>query len=358
MVKPLNVKPTREAYGELDACYAFFNERLFKGRLPGAILTFRRNRRSRGFFSPRRFVNGNGVIVDEIALNPEYFLIRPVESILSTLAHEQAHQDIFHHDPKNAGSKYHSRAWADLMIAIGLHPSDTGMPGGRETGEKVSHYIVDGGPFIKAVREWLETSAGISWFDRFPVAATTEVDYVGLSPAAIERGVLPSNGRDIELIISGRSGGDDGSLSSPSIVPAAPAALAISRNDLHGGSQSGVASPIVHVSVPAPLTVGPLPAPTMGGPRTPVLSVNASDRLITTKRSGTQSVPVRQVKIDPQAGLPPRHRETRSCFMCPRCGDRAWGRPSLKLICGKCRVAFVWNGGLPETREDEARDDA
>lgn len=36
------------------------------------------------------------------------------------------------------------------MHAIGLIPSDTGKTGGKETGQKVSHYIADGGPFAKA----------------------------------------------------------------------------------------------------------------------------------------------------------------------------------------------------------------
>jgi hypothetical protein len=33
------------------------------------------------------------------------------------------------------------------MRSIGLQPSSTGMVGGKETGVRVSHYIVEGGPF-------------------------------------------------------------------------------------------------------------------------------------------------------------------------------------------------------------------
>jgi hypothetical protein len=33
------------------------------------------------------------------------------------------------------------------MEAIGLMPSDTGEPGGGRVGQRVSHYIIEGGPF-------------------------------------------------------------------------------------------------------------------------------------------------------------------------------------------------------------------
>ena len=36
------------------------------------------------------------------------------------------------------------------MHAVGLHPSDTGQPGGKETGQQVTHYIAPGGPFQAA----------------------------------------------------------------------------------------------------------------------------------------------------------------------------------------------------------------
>ena len=41
--------------------------------------------------------------------------------------------------------------WAAQMHIIGPAPSDTGQPGGQETGDHVSHYIVPGGPFAAAV---------------------------------------------------------------------------------------------------------------------------------------------------------------------------------------------------------------
>jgi hypothetical protein len=45
---------------------------------------------------------------------------------------------------------YHNKQWAQLMERIGLMPSDTGAPGGKRTGQRMHHYVLDGGPFENA----------------------------------------------------------------------------------------------------------------------------------------------------------------------------------------------------------------
>ena len=79
-------------------------------------------------------------------MNPVYFKGRSVEEILSTLVHEQVHvwQSAF---GKPGRRRYHNHEWAQKMKKVGFHPSDTGQPGGKETGERVSHYVIAGGPF-------------------------------------------------------------------------------------------------------------------------------------------------------------------------------------------------------------------
>jgi hypothetical protein len=37
-------------------------------------------------------------------------------------------------------------------------PTDTGAPGGKETGQKVTHYIAPGGPFDVACAELVKSS--------------------------------------------------------------------------------------------------------------------------------------------------------------------------------------------------------
>lgn len=52
------------------------------------------------------------------------------------------------------------------MIEIGLQPSTTGEPGGKTTGQKVSHYIIEGGPFANAVAKLKATGFEIRWQSR------------------------------------------------------------------------------------------------------------------------------------------------------------------------------------------------
>lgn len=51
--------------------------------------------------------------------------------------------------------RYHNTEWARMMRAVGLIPSDTGEPGGKETGQRVSHFIEEGGRFARACADLL-----------------------------------------------------------------------------------------------------------------------------------------------------------------------------------------------------------
>src|SRR5262249_25531101 len=46
------------------------------------------------------------------------------------------------------------------------HPSDTGEPGGRETGQKMSHYIEEGGAFEAVCAAYLAKNPTILYHDR------------------------------------------------------------------------------------------------------------------------------------------------------------------------------------------------
>jgi hypothetical protein len=49
------------------------------------------------------------------------------------------------------------------MLAIGLMPSDTGAPGGKQTGQQMSHYIIEGGPFDLAANALLAQGFHLNW---------------------------------------------------------------------------------------------------------------------------------------------------------------------------------------------------
>jgi hypothetical protein len=51
------------------------------------------------------------------------------------------------------------------MHNISLAPTSTGGPGGMETGHKVTHVIVDGGPFARSCDRLLKTGLTLTWHD-------------------------------------------------------------------------------------------------------------------------------------------------------------------------------------------------
>jgi predicted SprT family Zn-dependent metalloprotease len=157
--------PTEQAYTELQSAYDFFNARLFDGQLPPCLMTFQRKNRTYGYFSGERWNSLTGTLTDEIAMNPVHFATRSAEDVLSTLVHEMAHL-WQHHFGTPSRSAYHNREWAAQMDALGLCPSDTGQPGGKRTGQSMSHYVVAGGPFAQACAALLAEGFAISWRDR------------------------------------------------------------------------------------------------------------------------------------------------------------------------------------------------
>lgn len=167
--------PTHRTYTSLDAAYDFFNRELFAGQLPPCLITMQRHKGAYGYFSGERFASLDDPkeVTDEIALNPAHFAGRTTTKTLSTLVHEMVH--LWHHHfgkPSRAG--YHNKEWAAKMREVGLIPSSTGEPGGKETGQKVSHYIEAGGRFERAAAAYLATGAAILYHDRAGDAEATK----------------------------------------------------------------------------------------------------------------------------------------------------------------------------------------
>jgi len=157
-------RPTQETYEAIARAYDHFNWVLFENALPGCLITLQRKGRTYGYFCRKRFARQDGVTCDEIALNPAHFAERSMEAICATLVHEMVHQWQHHHGQSGRG-RYHNRQWADQMKAVGLHPSDTGLPGGRETGDQMTHYIMEDGPFARAYAELQLSGFVIRWQD-------------------------------------------------------------------------------------------------------------------------------------------------------------------------------------------------
>jgi SprT-like family len=159
--------PTLEAYGELQAAYDHYNRVLFHDALPPCLITLHReSHRVLGYFSHKRFVrlSDGRTAADEIAMNPIHFAGRSLTAVLSTLVHEMVHLWQAHIG-KPSRKVYHNKEWAEKMKIIGLQPSDTGEPGGKEIGQKMNHHITAGGAFDKATAVLLQEGFALSWAD-------------------------------------------------------------------------------------------------------------------------------------------------------------------------------------------------
>ena len=144
-------------YGGLQAAYDHLNRVLFGNRLPDAMFNYTRKPHMFGHFAEDRY---SGRVAQfkkpEIALNPDSFVGRTDEQIVSTLAHEMKHLEQYRFGKPSARG-YHNREWAASMKAIGLMPSNTGAVGGKETGQQMDHYIISGGAFSRAFADLAAT---------------------------------------------------------------------------------------------------------------------------------------------------------------------------------------------------------
>lgn len=156
-------KPTIE-YTSLQKAYDFFNKNLFGNDLCNVLITLQRKANAKGYFSPERFVSRGDEdnSTHELALNPDVFIGRTDAEILSTLVHEMVHV-WQHHCGEPPRKSYHDRQWASKMVEVGLMPSDTGEVGGKQTGQKMTHYIIDGGAFDAACKQLLAGGFALSW---------------------------------------------------------------------------------------------------------------------------------------------------------------------------------------------------
>lgn len=294
--EPVKINATQEVYQELQHVYDYYNRELFNGELPGALLVITRKRNSKGFYSPARYANKEGVFADEIAMNPAFFLVRSVEEVLSTLAHEMCHQWQFHFG-RDVRSGYHNKEFSEKMESIGMITSSTGYPGGDRVGEQMTHYIAEDGPFIRITRELLKSSFGILWYDRYPD----------------QHLLRPPSSIDIEKAEQQRSEILD----------------EIKKNREDQGKQiSNRGRKKAEILKVEPAAVSP-----------PAITIDTS----LTKAVNTEVVNIEPGKQDVSAVIARlvKREEARAKagkrvkYTCPSCMDSAWGKSEMVLICGK-----------------------
>jgi hypothetical protein len=130
----------------IRAAFEFFNETLFAGRLPAAVVMLHLTDCYRGYYAV------GGLRIGEIALDPSAFVGRNDRDMLAVLVHEMTH-----HWQRHFGTptrrKHHNREWAAKMEGLGLVPVPDYLGTKRRQG--VTQVIVPDGPFARACQELL-----------------------------------------------------------------------------------------------------------------------------------------------------------------------------------------------------------
>lgn len=162
-------QPTIETYPELQRAFNFFNEHLFEGKLSSPLFVLESNVKSAGHFTKNKFISADGKRkTHQIALNPAMFHETGIKDNLSTMVHEMCHQYQAEHGEESRRC-YHDKQWAQYMLDCGLIPSHTGLPGGKQTGQKMTHYIEENGKFDVLADQFIKQGFSFAWHDPYTI---------------------------------------------------------------------------------------------------------------------------------------------------------------------------------------------
>jgi len=150
-----------EFYEVWDTAFWYFNAGLFDGTLPEVGFTVEKQKGSRAYFHANQFImKSDGSQVHKISMGSGS-LERPDRDSMGTFVHEMAHRWQQVHGKPGRG-KYHNAEWAAKMRTLGLSPKSH-TTGDKGTGDRVTHEIVDGGPFDRRFVGWEQLGLTIGW---------------------------------------------------------------------------------------------------------------------------------------------------------------------------------------------------
>jgi len=279
-------KPTMQMYTFVQDAYDFFNDRLFAGKLPHCLLTLQREKNTMGYFSSNRWQGGGKQVVHEIALNPAFFITHKPLELMQTLVHEMVH--LWQHEfGKPSHRAYHNTEWANKMESIGLMPSDT------RTGQRMSDYPIEGGAFYLQCVVFAKMGYKLPFYDRYAKMESTQIRHTSESVQVMGTGVLlqADNLEEltaVEIPVDGEP---------PSTATMSPT---VTENDVADDS-AAVASLL--------------------RPLSEQFDIDAAELCQQHEKEA--------------------NAKRKTVYRCQSCGDRAWGKPSLDLWCGKCKIPFV-----------------
>lgn len=143
---------TLKIYQFLSGLYEFYNDQLFESKLPECVITLNKSGNASGIFFRNNWKSKEGNNLHEIAINPEsnFYSVE----FHQALVHEMCHLWQTEFGTKRSREGYHNKEFMQIMISIGLMPSDTGKPGGKMIGQHLSDFPIKKGKFITVFNEF------------------------------------------------------------------------------------------------------------------------------------------------------------------------------------------------------------
>ena len=166
-----------------------------------------------------------------------------------------------------------------MMETVGLVPSATGKPGGKKTGERVSDYVLYGGPFYHAALALIESGFKLGWIDRLPVR-----NFSPTPDIYDEQGAPVLSDGDSAIDAPDRSGSKD-------------------RESVSGFTQVVGSGLLTGTSA----------------------ELGCSDH----SEAGSEFLPIQPTVSQP----------TRTRYTC-RCDNKVWGKPKLNIRCEDCSQRY------------------
>lgn len=362
-------RTTLQFYEELQHVYDTFNDRLFNNELPECLITLQRINKNTGYWSENRFasIDDGNSYTHELALNPDYFGIRPLIDIFQTYAHELCHlKQAVHGTPSKRS--YHNAEFSSYMREIGLITSDTGRKGGKETGEKMSDYPLDDGKFIKVCNELVEEGRIIKWYDKYVPKTLSSIEMIQEQIELME--LLPSAspklfhiahlGKDLNLAVDAakknkliQKNSEPNKLITGYGIPSSDEyadeedmiEYLVDRLDYE---ISNVDTSDEHIA-----TLGSIfptafieDEPVQSSPEPNIVKIFKGDNTDPEKPVVVLNELVIGGTVVQELGSPDEEpqkakKQTRESFTCPDCGRGAMCAPSFKLTCTECQVELV-----------------
>lgn len=163
--------PTEALNVSLHRLFDYLNENLFGphlknkagnriGTVQDCIITVQSKGRAEGFTKRTVWSNHTGRYLDEIGISLNAHSHGDILGIAQTMAHEMCHA-VQNERGQSGKYNYHNAQFRDWMRNIGLQTSQTGMPGGKETGVGMSDYPIQDGPFELTVSRLVRSGFSI-----------------------------------------------------------------------------------------------------------------------------------------------------------------------------------------------------